>query len=127
MRLQLDERDEYRELFRARIRHLVEVRDALEQLRPAALRHAAHEAEHDVRLLAAVGAHAAHLAERLLLGLVAHRTGVDEDGVGVRFVGGDRVAAIAEHLCDLFRVALVHLATVGADKNLGHGGWGGGR
>jgi hypothetical protein len=34
--------------------------------------------------------------------------------------GGDRVAALGEHARDLFRVALVHLATVGADVDFGH-------
>jgi hypothetical protein len=99
----------------------VEVRDPLEQLRPAALRHAAHEAENHVRLVPPVAAHAAHLAERLLLGLIAHRAGIHEDRVGIGLVAGDGVAALGEHLRDLFGVALVHLATVGADKNLGHG------
>lgn len=75
-----------------------------------------------MRLLFPVAAHVAHFSEGLLFGLVADGAGVDKDGIGLRFVAGDGVAAFTEHLRDLFGVALVHLATVGADVDLGHGG-----
>ena len=94
---------------------------ALNKLVAARLGHAAHETIDHVFAVAPGVHHGAHFPERLLLGLVAHRAGVDEDGVGLVFVGGDRVAALAEHARDLFGVALVHLASVGLDVNFGHG------
>ena len=64
----------------------VEAGHGLEKLLAAGLRHAAHEAIDDVFPVASGMHHAAHFPERLLLRLVAHRAGVDEDGVGLVFV-----------------------------------------
>ena len=81
----------------------IEAGHGFEKLLAARLGHAAHEAIDDVFPVAARVHHGAHFAERLLLRLVAHRAGVDEDGVGLVFVGRDRVAALAEHAQRLAR------------------------
>ena len=98
----------------------IQIRQGFEKLLAARLRHAAHEAVNDVFPVAALVDQVAHLAERLLLRLIPNGASVDEHGVGLVFVSGDRVAAFGEHFSDLFGVALVHLAAVGFDVNFGH-------
>ena len=98
----------------------IEVRDALEKLLPAGLRHAAHEAIDHVRPLLPLGAHDAHFPQGLLLRLVAHRAGVDQDRVGILFRRRQGVAALGEHPRHLLGVALVHLAAVGLEINFRH-------
>jgi len=56
-----------------------------------------------------------------LVGHVSHATCVQEHDVGFRFVADPLVAARHERMRDLFRIALVHLATVGFDEKFGHG------
>ena len=98
----------------------IEVRDALEKLLPAGLRHAAHEAIDHVRALLPLRTHDAHFPERLLLRLVAHRAGIDQDRVGVLFRRRQGVAALGEHPRHLLGVALVHLAAAGLEINFRH-------
>jgi hypothetical protein len=65
---------------------------------------------------------APEVGEDLFLRLLAHRTGVEEDQVGLFDVGGGLVAfGGAQHVGHLVRVVLVHLAAEGADEDLLHG------
>ena len=61
-----------------------------------------------------------HFTKGLLFRLIAHRTSVDENGIGLGLVGRDGVATFDEHLHDLFGIALIHLAAIGSDVDLGH-------
>ena len=98
----------------------VQMRQFRKQLLAAGLGHAAHEAIDDMRTPAVFGPQHAHFSEGFLLRLIAHRAGVDQNGVGLGLVGGHRVTAFDEHPHDLFGVALIHLAAVGSDVDLGH-------
>ena len=100
--------------------HQIEVGDFREQGGAAALGHAAEEPVDGMRPLFLLTAEQAHLAERFLLGHVAHAAGVEKDDVRFAGVAGHFVTPGHEHLRDLFGVALVHLATVGFEKHLGH-------
>ena len=66
---------------------------------------------------------AAQVGEHLLLRLLAHRAGVEEDQVGLVHVGGRLVAlGGVQHVGHLVRVVLVHLAAEGLDEDFaGHG------
>ena len=99
----------------------VEVGDFGKQGGAAALRHAAEEAVDGVRALFLQASEKTHFAQRLLLGHIAHAAGVEQHDVGLVGVGGHFVAAGHQHLRDLLRVALVHLASVGFEEDLGHG------
>ena len=62
---------------------------------------------------------AAEVAEDLLLCLLAHRTGVEEDQVGLFDIGGRLVALCGvKHIGHLVRVVLVHLAAESFDEHL---------
>jgi transposase-like protein len=98
----------------------VDVGRGFEEGFAARLRHAAEVAEHEVRAFFAELAEHAHFADRFLLRHVADAAGVEQDDIGVRFVGDHAVAAFGEHFRNLFGIALVHLAAVGLDVNAGH-------
>jgi hypothetical protein len=68
--------------------------------------------------------HAAQVGEHLLLRLLAHRAGVEQDQVGLVHVLRRLVAlGGAQHVDHLVRVVLVHLAAEGLDEYfLAHGG-----
>ncbi len=93
----------------------VEVGEGIEKVSAAVLGHAAEDADEKARVAALVLEEMAGLAEGLLLGLVAHGTGVEEDDVGVGLIVDDGVAAVAEHGGDGLGVAGVHLAAVGLE------------
>ena len=61
-----------------------------------------------------------HFPDRLLFGHVPDAARVEEDDVCIRLVRSHPVSALAEHLRDLLRVALVHLAAVGFDVDAWH-------
>src|SRR5690606_34359880 len=72
--------------------------------------------------------HAAQVGEDLFLGLLAHRTGVEQDDVGVFGVVGQFEALVAaQHVGHFVRVVLVHLAAERADVQFAGGGRSGGR
>ena len=99
----------------------IELGERFEKLLAAGLGHAAHEAVNDVFPIAPLVDQVAHFPERLLLGLVPNRAGIDEHRVRFLLFRRDGVATLAEHPHDLLGVALVHLAAVSLDVNLGHG------
>ena len=103
-----------------RSRHQVEMGQFGEKRGTAALRHATEKPEDGVRAALLQAAQGAHFADGLLLGHVADAARVQEDDIRVFGVAGHLVAARDEHLRDLLRVALVHLASVGLEKYLGH-------
>ncbi len=98
----------------------VEVRHGGEERVPPRLRHAAQKAEDRFGTPLRHRPEHAHLAQRLLFGHVANTAGVEQDYVGVGFVGGPLVTAFQQRMRDLFRIAFVHLAAVGFDKELRH-------
>jgi hypothetical protein len=82
---------------------------------------AAH-ADDQVGILLLEVAHHAQIGEHLFLGLFPHRTGVEQDDVGLLgLVGLLEALADRQHVGHLVRVVLVHLATKGADEDFaGH-------
>jgi hypothetical protein len=83
--------------------------------------HAAADADDQVGVLLLEVLHPAQVVEDLLLRLLAHRAGVEQDHV--RFfgvVGFLEPVGSPEHIRHLVRVVLVHLATEGADIKLFH-------
>ena len=98
----------------------IDVRHQLKQFRAARLRHAAKKTEDYVRPALRHATEHSHFAQRLLLRHVAHTAGVEEHDIGLEFVRGSFVATIEQRARDLFRVPLVHLATVGFDEKFRH-------
>ena len=98
----------------------VKMGDALEEFLSPALRHATHETVNHMGPLLTVLAHHSHLAQGLLLSLVAHRAGVDQDGIGILFRTGEGIASLHEHPGNLLGITLVHLSSVGLDEYFGH-------
>ena len=86
---------------------------------------AAADADHQVRVELLQVADPAEVVEHLLLRLLAHRAGVEQDDVGLfRLVGPDDAFGGVEHVGHLVRIVLIHLAPEGADEQfLGHGGY----
>ena len=104
-------------------RHEVHLRQAAKDIVALCLGHAAQDAEDQVRALALELLHEAHLADRPLLGVRAHRAGVQENDVGILLAIDDGVALGGEHAEDFLGVPLVHLAAVGLQVHgLGHRG-----
>ncbi len=98
----------------------VHVGRALGDGRALLARHAAADADHQPRALGLERLPAPELREHLLLRLLAHGAGVEQDEV--RLLGGTHalVAALGtEHLRHLRGVVLVHLTAVGVYVNLG--------
>ncbi len=106
---------------RLRAEHEVDVGRALDDGRAFLAGHAAaHADQHALRLQVL---DAAEVGEHLLGGLLAHRTAVVEDEVGLLDVVRLLVAVGGvQHVCHLVGVVLVHLAAERADEDLlGHG------
>ena len=106
---------------RLRPEHHVDVGRTLDDRRAFLAGHAAADADQHALLLEVLDA--AEVGEHLLLRLLAHRAGVEEDEVGLVHVLGGLVAlGGVEHVGHLVRVVLVHLAAEGFDKDFfGHG------
>src|SRR5438105_7687837 len=60
-------------------------------------------------------------SERFLVSRVTHAASIQEDNVSFMFAFHLLVAARNERMRDLFRVALIHLATVSLDEKSRHG------
>jgi hypothetical protein len=59
------------------------------------------------------------VGEHFLLRLLAHRTGIEQDDVGLlRIIGDLQPVGLGEHVSHLARVVLVHLAAEGLDVYL---------
>ncbi len=84
---------------------------------------AAADADDQVRIRILQRAHAPEIVEDALLRLFAHRTGVEQDDIGVvRPVGRFQAVGLVQHVGHLGRVVLVHLTAESADVQLaGHG------
>src|SRR2546430_11193763 len=83
--------------------------------------HAAKKPEHHMRPVSCHSPQHPHFSQRLLISHVAHAARVQQHYVSFSFVGYPLVAACDERMCDLFRVALVHLAAIRLDEKLRHG------
>jgi hypothetical protein len=78
---------------------------------------AATDADHQVRIQLLQVADAPEVVENLLLCLLAHRAGVEQDDVGFfRIVGLDYPFGGIEHVGHLVRIVLIHLAPESADE-----------
>ena len=98
-----------------RAKHHVHIRRAGNDGLAFLARHATADANQGAALFQVLDA--AQVREHLFLRLFAHRTGVEQDQVGLFHVVGLRVALRrAEHVAHLVRVVLVHLAAVGFDE-----------
>ena len=103
--------------------HEVHLREAAEDILALRLGHAAQDAEDQVGALALELLHEAHLPDRPLLGVCAHRAGVQENEVRVFLAVDHDIALGGEHPEDLLGVPFVHLAAVSLQVDrLGHGG-----
>src|SRR5271165_4433948 len=91
--------------------HEIKVRYIIQKGGPAALGHASKKSVNDRPVPGKRPEHP-HFAECLLLGKIAYATGVQQDDIRFFLFDRDRMPTVREHLSDLFRVALVHLATV---------------
>ena len=91
----------------------IDVGRALLHGRLLQLRHAAHDPHEQPGLARLQRPQLAELGEHLVLGLLADRTGVDEDEIGVRLAVGELVAMLAKQAGDPLGVVLVHLTAVG--------------
>jgi len=98
----------------------IDVGQVVEDRRASALGHATEKADHLVLGLVLATSERLHLADGFLLGHVAHRAGVEQDNVRTLFVFDQVIAAPGEVARDLFRVADVHLAAIGFDKDGRH-------
>jgi hypothetical protein len=100
-----------------RAEHEVDIGRALDDGRAFLAGHAAADADQHALLLQVLDA--AEVGEDLLLRLLAHRAGVEEDQVGLLDIGRGLVAlGGTQHVGHLVRVVLVHLAAEGADEDL---------
>ncbi len=102
--------------------HKIEMRHAVEKRVAARLRHAPEKSENHFRSALGDLAHHPHFSDRLLVRHVAHAAGVEEDHVRFAFVRDRFIAARDERMRDLFGIAFVHLAAVGFNEELRHGG-----
>jgi hypothetical protein len=100
--------------------HQIDMRQSLQERPAARLRHASEEPEDDVRTLFGHAAQHAHFPERLLISHVAHAACIQEHHVGLVLVRDALIASCDERVRNLFRVALIHLATVGLDEKFRH-------
>ncbi len=98
----------------------VDVGQFVEDRRAPALGHAAEKTDHLVLALVFPAAERFHLADRLLLGHIAHRAGVEQDDIGAFFALHQLVAPAGQVAGDLFGVAHVHLAAIGFDEDGRH-------
>ena len=81
------------------------------------------DADHQIRIQLLQVPDPPEVVENLLLRLLAHRAGVEQDDVGFfRVVGLDDAFGGTEHVGHLVGIVLVHLAPEGADEQFfGHG------
>jgi len=99
----------------------IDVGQAVDQFPAAALGHATEEAKDHVRPAAAhLRRDIFHFAKGLLFGGVAHAARIEPDDFRSRLGSGESVALGDELSGDLFRVALIHLATVSFDIDTRH-------
>jgi endonuclease/exonuclease/phosphatase family metal-dependent hydrolase len=98
----------------------IDVRHQLKQFRAARLRHAAKKPKTTSGRCFRHATQHSHFAQCLLLRHVTHTAGVEEHDISLEFVRGSFVATIEQQTRDLFRVPLVHLATVGFDEKFRH-------
>ena len=101
--------------------HEVEDRRMVEQARAQVLRHAARHPHHQAGAPRLEARELAQAPEHPLLGVLADRTGVDEDGVGVLGGARDRHAGSFQDTSHELAVRLVHLAAVGLEEHALHG------
>ena len=99
----------------------VDMRQIFEQRIATRLGHAAEKTKNNMRPLFGDLAKHSHFAKRFLIGHVAHAASVEQHDIGFVFAFNPLVTAGDERVCDLFGIALVHLATVGFDEELRHG------
>ena len=99
----------------------IEMWDFFQQLRAPCLRHAAEKSKDGFRPALYHAAEHSHFAQRLLLGHVAHATGIEQHNIGVRLATHALVAAGNKRMRDLLGIAFVHLAAVGLDEKFRHG------
>ena len=112
------------------------IRDAMKLLRPndkidmwqifqqrssARLCHAAEKTKNSVRPLVGNAAEHPHFSKRFLVSHIADAAGVQQHHVRVELALRAFIATGDERVCDLFRVALVHLATVSLNEKFRHG------
>ena len=95
----------------------------LDQLPLSTLRHTAEDADDDTAaLLAADGVIVSDAVENFLLGIVAHRAGIEEDSIGQLRVFGQVKAVHLHDGCDDFAVGDIHLAAIGLYIDAAGGG-----
>ena len=106
---------------RLRAEHHIDERRALDDRGAFLARDAAADRDHQTGLRALEMPHAAEIGEHLLLRLLAHRAGIEDDQIRVfRALGPLHAFSRAQDVGDLVRVVLVHLAAEGAQIELGH-------
>ncbi|MNS94022.1 hypothetical protein D3C72_1282230 [compost metagenome] len=107
---------------RLRPEHHVDIGRALDDGGAFLAGHAATHADHQVRIGLLQVLHPAQVRKHFFLRLFTHRTGVEQDDVGLfRVVGQLQALVAAQHVGHLVRVVLVHLAAEGADVQLAGG------
>jgi hypothetical protein len=101
--------------------HQIDIRQPVEQRLPAALRHATHKPEHHVGPMTPdLRGETVHLADCLLLCRISHAAGIEQHHVSrplgrrQRITFGDKLRRHG------FRIALVHLTTVGFNEDTWH-------
>ena len=99
----------------------IQIRQAINQRRAAILRHAAQDANLETRLLPLALRQVSRFADRLLLRLIAHATGIEQNHVCIELIVHHGVTAIAQGHGDLLAVPLVHLTSVGFNIDAIHG------
>jgi hypothetical protein len=97
-----------------RTEHEVDVRRALDDRRAFLTGDAAADADQQTRVFLLQVLDAPEIVKHLLLRLLAHRAGVEQDHVGLlRPVGRRQSLGLTQYVGHLVRVVLVHLATKG--------------
>src|SRR5262249_36058822 len=101
----------------------IDLRKFVDELASSALSHAPQKTKHDVGpMTSRVRGQVLHFTDGLLFRGIAHTAGVQKNHVGCRLRTGQRVTSGKKLRGNAFRVALVHLTTVGLDINTGHAG-----
>ena len=98
--------------------HYIDTRLGLQERLVQTLGHATHDAHHKARLLLLQATHLGETSPDALLGIVANRTGVDQNHIGLGLRLGVAVAVLLENRDDNLRIAHIHLTAVGLDKEL---------
>src|SRR3954463_10549457 len=106
---------------RLRPEHHVDERRTLDDRRAFLARDAAADRDHQAGIGALQMPHAPEVGEHLFLRLLAHRAGVEDDDIGVLgLLGALGAMRGAQHVGNLLRVVLVHLAAESAQVELAH-------